>query len=383
MNTDEREVVDEAVRSLDPVRGDGHGSSVEMRASVRRDALGMAARSRRPPRRRFQMAALGLGAAVVAVAGMVLLGSGSGTSPAGGPEFAAAAVEVAEANPRYLVGAPGWSVSRAYAYDEENGELGFSDGERSLDLTWYPARFYQRYLDDRAEVSPADDSIEVDGLETTTVHYGGSDYATMLPPQGDVFVEVRGDIGSEAAYREVVESLYRTDVESWLAAMPPETVQPNEQEAIVDALLEGVPLPPGFDLEATRSELILDEQALRESLATDVACGWLDSWAAGDKSGDAAAKQAAVEALAGAKDWPAFADANVHDQESILRYARTIADGELERSFGDAAGVVTDKGEFGFGPQYAVMLQCDSQTKRRLGPPPEWADVGSNWADVR
>jgi RNA polymerase sigma-70 factor (ECF subfamily) len=105
--------------------------------------------------------------------------------PGGGgqPAFAAAAIEVAEANPRLLVTEPGWTVTNANEFEAAEGEVSFGDGAHTFSIHWYPARMYRDYLRDRADVS-FEETSSVLGHTATTVHYGGTEYATMLSPQG-------------------------------------------------------------------------------------------------------------------------------------------------------------------------------------------------------
>jgi hypothetical protein len=106
---------------------------------------------------RHRGASLGLGGACVAmIAALILLSGGSVNSVRDGahPTFAAAAVKVAEANPRLLVTAPGWSIVHARSFEVERGELIYKNGEhplyglggRQLNLTWHPASGRHRRL---------------------------------------------------------------------------------------------------------------------------------------------------------------------------------------------------------------------------------------------
>jgi hypothetical protein len=71
-------------------------------------------------------------AAVFVCAALLLFGSSLGGTGGGRPEFAAAAIRVAEANPRLLVTAPGWKIVRANEFEPDAGELIFSNGENHV-----------------------------------------------------------------------------------------------------------------------------------------------------------------------------------------------------------------------------------------------------------
>src|SRR6185369_7639997 len=135
----------------------------------------------------------------------------------------------------------------------DSGELTFSNGGRDFEIHWYPAHLYQQLLRDRADVSRPEEGTLL-GHRATTVAYSPEEYATMLSPQGKVFIEVRGQLGSRRAYDEILHSLQPVDVETWLDAMPPSTVRPEARAKAVEQMLRGIPVPPGFDATALQGE---------------------------------------------------------------------------------------------------------------------------------
>jgi len=264
---------------------------------------------------------LGLGlAGAFAVAAVLLLTGGSVDSvrDGGHPAYAAAAVEVAEANPRLLVTAPGWRIIHARGFEVDSGELiykhgddpAFGPGAHQLQLDWYPARRYADYRREAAAGAPRDRVTSVTstllGQRATTFHYAGyrPSSATILAPQGNVFVIVHGTLGREEN-GEVLRSLRPVGVDAWLAAMPPEVVQPATRSAAIGRMLGELPVPPRFDVSALRSGTILsDRYMLGKAVAGAVACDWLWSWQSANRAGDDAAARKAVEALGSARHWP-------------------------------------------------------------------------------
>jgi hypothetical protein len=318
--------------------------------------------------------ALGLGAGlacVCAVAAVILLGGGGSVGTGEHPAYAEAAIKVAEANPRLLVTAPGWAVSKIYELDVENGEIQFSDGdsEHHLAITWYPARLYNGYLEDRAQVSTPEASTVLDH-SATTVHYGGTEYATMLSPWGNVFIEIRGDVGDKEAYDDVIQSLRSVDVDTWLAAFPVSVVQPDDHAATVDSMLLDIPLPPGFDVDALRQDnSVFGRVAVETQVANAVSCDWIDRWVAAQKSGDTAAADAAVKAMSTARDWAILreiADGDTpYAAHQIWSFAEDIKSGDL--SLGPAAIMTREDGtSFAYAPPYAMNLGCDSAGRHRI-----------------
>jgi hypothetical protein len=339
-----------------------------LRLAKRRGSAGSNVTMVRPGLRGRHLAA---GAALVAAAITLVLAVGDSRERPGGVglDFANAAIRVAEVNPRILVTAPGWSITHVEPLEPDSGQTQFSDGASELSITWYPARLHDRYLQDRAEVGPQVDT-EVLGVTGVTVHYGESDYATILPPDGDVFIEIRGRLGSQNAYYDILNSLETTDVATWLGAMPAEVVRPDEQAKLVDSLLSGVPLPPGFDLQELADQAVLNPDGLRLKVASSVACGWLDAWADADKIDDRAAKAQAVEAMATAESWPVMQERPVLGARSrtILELGEGIADGRLDRTFGGAILSNANGVSYAYGPGYALSLECESMTRRRIEP---------------
>jgi hypothetical protein len=312
--------------------------------------------------------AIGLGAGLAclaAIAALLLFGNGS-VGGRSGPEFAAAAIEVAEVNPRLLVTEPGWRVTDAGEFEADEGEVSFGDGTHRLAINWYPARFYRRYLRDRALVSTPEIS-KLLGHTATTIRYdlnsGGTEYATMLSPQGAVFVEVRGGLDSRAEYEAVLHSLRQVDVNTWLAAMPPNVVRPEARGAVVAKMLRGVPLPPGFDLAALKGEdSVLNHYQLAVKVADAVSCGWVESWLAATKAGDGSRAQEAVKAMATSRHWammPTLIEGGGWSA-NIWSAADAIASGHVNRG---AAGELVNPDGSGYklGPAWAVGLNCTSR----------------------
>lgn len=322
-----------------------------------------AAEWRRPRRRRT---ALALGLAAAAVLAAVLVATSWLGGPGGGrPEFAAAAIRVAEANPRLLVTAPGWRIARADEFEPDSGELTFSDGSHQFELHWYPARMYGSFLRDRADVSTPEHGTLL-GQEATTVDYSGQDYATMLSPQGSVFIEVRGRLGSRQAYDAILHSLQPVDVQTWLAAMPPSTVRPDARAGEVDQMLRGIPLPAGFDATALRSEgSISDRSSLAVKVGNAVACAWAQSWIAARAAGDQAAAREAVDALASSPDWPIVRTTKAPWFTNYAIVVKEMRAGRLNRS--PSAYETTTAGKtFGYGPAWKLTLGCKGTYRREV-----------------
>ncbi len=311
-------------------------------------------------------ATLGLGlVAAAAISALLIFSGGLGGSGGVRPEFAAAAIQVAEANPRLLVSAPGWKIVRADEFELDEGELTFSDGSHEFDIHWYPAGQYESFLRDRANVSTPEHGTML-GQQATTVDYGREEYATMLSPQGNVFIEVRGQLGSKSAYEEILRSLRAVDIDTWLGAMPASTVRPEARSAAVDEMLRGIPLPAGFDAAALRNEnSIADRDSLAVKVGNAVACAWTESWIAAREAGDEAAADRAVEVVEHSDEWPIVRETKVPWFSNYAVVAREMRGGSLNWS---PAGYETETNgkTFGFGPSWKLTLGCKGTYRREV-----------------
>jgi hypothetical protein len=312
---------------------------------------------------------LGVGLACLLILALTLLSGGSIGGGGGRPSFAAAAIRVAEVNPRLLVTAPGWKVVRADEFEADSGELTFSNGSHDFEVHWYPAHYYGGYLRDRASVSdPVTGTLL--GQRSTTVHYGHTEYATMLSPQGHVFIEVRGDLGSKRGYEEILDSLRPVDVDTWLGAMPASTVMPDARAAAVAEMLRGIPLPPAFDATGLQNEgSISNHDVLAMKVTFAVACGWVESWLTARAAGDGAAAREAVDAMASSPTWPIIRLTQGPWSSNIRTITGQLERGRLNRG---PAGyeVLPDGRSFAYGPAYAISLGCKGRYRREVDSAP-------------
>ncbi len=300
---------------------------------------------------RHRSASLGLGFALVAAMAILFVLGGGSVKHGGHPTYAAAAVKVAEANPRLLITAPGWSIIHANSFEAEYGGLTYKEAGHpasgtdasGLVMSWAPATLYRSTLGEHRRKATVTKSTVL-GRQATTFHYRGSPaYVTVLPPQGNVFVTLALPATEHEA---LLRSLRAVSVERWLAAMPPEVVQPASRSSVIARMLDGVPLPPAFDLAGLETESHLTSRfELGRTVAAAVACGWLEGWDAATGSGDDATAEAAVAAMSSARHWAVLLQM-VHEKgfrgdvlpargngwpSYIVTAAREIAAGHLRR----------------------------------------------------
>lgn len=313
----------------------------------------------RPSRRRplLVVAVTALAAAAASVVGVVALGpDGKG----GGSAYAAEVVAIAEANERLLI--PGWSVTRADDFSVDVGEMTFSDGSHEVGLRWGPGSDYAIYVDDLSHPKETDQlgSVTVLGRPGLMFRYIGSEeYTTLVEPDGAHYLEVRGNVGSESVFRQVLGSLYTVDVDTWLDAMPANVVKPTDRTAAIDQMLVGIPLPAGFDRSALdASASVSDRYQLGAKVTGAVLCGWFDQWFTAMEQGDAAAATAASDALVTSHGWPILQEmVNSGDWPRVVwEYADATAGGTVGSGAGPT-GVTRENTAGAFGCPFSVVTQ--------------------------
>jgi hypothetical protein len=251
-------------------------------------------------RRLLRVAAPAFAAAVAAIVlGLMLTGKGSE------PAWAAALVRVAEAAPRLLVDEEGWEITRADQFSVDYGEMTLAKDGQELELKWLPASEYAQAVDKRV--------VELDDLGTATAagaearlfRYPGTSDHVAVWLDGSSTVEARGLAPDADAFRATLASLDEVDVDTWLSAMPASVVQPAMRAEVVDEMLAGIPLPPGFErTEIATGSALRDRYQLGAEVTGAVACAWIDRWVAARRSGDEAGARAAVDAMATSSTWP-------------------------------------------------------------------------------
>lgn len=264
--------------------------------------------------------------------------------------FTSAAVRIAERNPRILVSEQGWKVRYLEGFSPTSGGMTFQlgpdrwhddDGGHtnlapSFDINWYPADQYEGYRQDRENVGRVQ-QLDVLGQRAQMISYSDDDHAVMLPPEGGVFIEMRGRLGDEAAFKRFLAgSIQKVGVREWLAALPAEMVTADNADSRLEKILADIPRPPGFEAAVLAREVALDRYQFGALVTGRVTCGWISSWA----HGGAAEKAAAVKALATSHDWKILREMDVDGDypEVVWEYADQIAQGKLPEGYRQGLG---------------------------------------------
>ncbi|GAB3821283.1 hypothetical protein [Kribbella italica] len=264
------------------------------------------ASARRRPKARRRAVILLAAAATVAVAltGVFFPEGSNPVAPvsAYGAEFRA----VTDATPRLVLDDPAWKIVDIPQFTADDGEIRFGRGKERLQVNWRPAGHYAgRLAGFKDPGAPARGSaIELLGQKGTLYQIGTSaDLTALFPPQGRYLLEIRGDVGSVAAYRSLVAKLKTVDTDTWLGAMPDTIVKQSDAPRVIDEMLADVPVLPGFDRTPFLKVLVLSRYQFGAKVTEAVACGWFEQWAVAKKAGDKAKMKQATEAIQGSRNW--------------------------------------------------------------------------------
>ncbi|MEY2470090.1 MAG: hypothetical protein QOF21_2788 [Actinomycetota bacterium] len=298
--------LDELIRTTAPVT-DAQLASVNLDEPLAALADGIVEGAHRSANRRARLRrpVISVAASVAVLAGVFAVQTNGG----GGPAYAAEVVAVAESAPRMLVGADGWRLTRADEFTTDMGEVTFERGAQRFDLHWMPAA--SASPDKLADESDINERVDVLGHDAVIYRYAETDDYTAWWTAGDDAVNARGVFKSLDAFKAILASLRGVSVNEWLDAMPASVITPSNRADVVDQMLIGVTVPPGFDVERLRAgTTVKDRYQLGAAVSAALACGWIENWIAATGAGDVEAAKAAVKAMHGSHDWPVLNEMN-------------------------------------------------------------------------
>jgi hypothetical protein len=249
---------------------------------------------------------------VLAGVGLVALRS-SGSDPH--DRWGAEAAAVAEAAPRLLVTADGWSVTAADEFAVEHGETTSTGPEGTGDLTlmWTAdvnEHGYQTYDETLADLTRTAERLP----DTTIAGHDAAVFRTDPAPlffalwqDGGYSVGVTGGFATVDDFLAVARTVDVVGVDDWLAAMPARVVRPGSPAGTVDEMLADVPVPEGFDRGRLADDADVDAEdpdQLGTRVTGAVACAWYDQWFEATAAGDTARAAEAADALGTSPSWP-------------------------------------------------------------------------------
>ena len=294
--------------------------------------------SRRTPR---WVAAVGAAAAVIAVAAVPIWITQGGDEPAKQSDDSFGSV-IEDMGERALLTTAGWTVENVNE-SEYGGEIGYSNGDESLQITWYPAAQYESYVTDREhinlEVDPGE-AVDVLGAPSRLWAYSKNDHTVILPPGDTWFLEVRADGMDKQAFLAILGDLQHVDRAGLEEALPGRFVTEAERSAAIAEIIDGIgTLPPGFDAtQVTSTEP--DPYHLGAHVSGAVACAWIAEFARAKDAGSESRMTAAVDALKTSKHWPILLEMDEHGDypEVVWAYADEVAAGSVPEGYRQGLG---------------------------------------------
>lgn len=268
-----------------------------------------------PPRGSRWLPVVAAAAAVAVVAaGAMWIGNHQGNEAGGKDREGSVAAGPGDAELAVLDDAA-WTLEDA-SLDEYGGELeyhysgqGLPPDELSLTIKWSPSRPFDLYAEDTMEIDgpQVGQRLEVLGRKALLFRYDGRDHLAVLEVLDEALVEIRGEGMGESAFRDLLAQLTPIAAEDLDGALPDELVNADERPAVIDEMLDPLPLPPGFDRASVDSQE-WQRYDIGSDVVAPVVCGWVASFVEGMRSGDDIVVLQAQAALATARDWPVLVE---------------------------------------------------------------------------
>lgn len=209
--------------------------------------------------------------------------------------------------PLLLVDDTGWKVVHNSGFDRDTGEIAMTDGDRVLDLHWWPGGKFESLLDDRRSGAAAYWEIVVAGRDAVAIKRPNGTFEAIWR-EGDLSIVLRGGFANSASFEAVLRNVQEVDADTWLAAFAYDPVTPRERPDTVAEMLADIPTPTGFDAGDVTTDSASDRDQLGVDVTRSVLCEWTTRWIAATETGDLAAADEAIAAIASAYDWDILVD---------------------------------------------------------------------------
>jgi hypothetical protein len=313
-------------------------------------------RGTRLRRRRPLVLALCGAALAVFVALFVLLAGGGSGRPS--PAYGAEEIAFAESTPLLLLDGPDWrvqNVTESKTREGTEGQMEFVTGkpipygvmkitgneekgqhveglqpaatrQRKVELRWRSEgeeglaqaianqrAYYHAHGRHFTRLPVLGTSAFVDTRTEVFENQGGPGDREMLAfwSEGGYLLELRAAVPDQAGMEERLGWVTKVDSQAWLDAMPAKVVKAADHEAVVTEMLRGIPLPKTFaGSRVPNEELTTDRYQVGAKVTGTVACLWLRQWGEATRTGDIAAAEEAVQAMATARHWPILREMN-------------------------------------------------------------------------
>ena len=229
--------------------------------------------------------------------------------------------------PLVLLDQQEWRVSYIDQYGTKDGEIAFRNGSGEVELHWRAATLHDSFVQDRQADAESSSVVRIMGREARVFEYTGAPDFTALWLDEDLSLELRAPAGDLDEFETIAAALEGVDEDAWLAAMPPDTVLPEERAETVDQMLADVPVHPDVDVDELKSDdSVGDRYQVGAEVTGAVACAWIGQWLDARANDDAGAAREAVDAMATAREWSILIE--MKDQggwtEAVWGYADAV-----------------------------------------------------------
>jgi len=238
--------------------------------------------------------------------------------------------------------APGWHV------DSMGDGLRFRNGDAELEITTYPAKYYDSYVKDREyieETPVKGQPIQVLGRPALMWAYSATDHTAIREIENGRWMELRASGVDEAGYLALLGDLRVVSSAEFEASLPDDFVtvaeRPAAAQQIVDdiASVSGAGFPDGTALQLGAGE-DLDRYQFGVQVVGQYACAWLEALdnAKTHQQTDQAAEAARV--LGTSRQWPILKEMNSDGDypEVVWDYADQVAAGTVPEGYREGLG---------------------------------------------
>lgn len=231
--------------------------------------------------------------------------------------------------PRLLI--EGWTVVSSDEQDKPKlddpakrfhyFEAELSRGGAELDVRMYEGDTaqYDRLVKGRVQESDEQQEATVFGYRGTIIrHRGGGGYGALWFAEGISYL-LDFHTADRDQFFDAVNALRVVAEDQWEAALPETSVKSAARGQEVDRMLVGIPQPPNFTVDDLRRGPAIKRDSLGIEVTRAAGCGWIESWSAARRAGNAALEKAAVDAMATSRQWPVL-----HEIQSVPSWPKGI-----------------------------------------------------------
>ncbi|MGH9272508.1 MAG: hypothetical protein ACRDZ2_14685 [Ilumatobacteraceae bacterium] len=198
----------------------------------------------------------------------------------------------------------GWSVESVGSFSASDGEVRFRNQDRTVTLFWSPIENLPELQNDRRLSAFGTSQVEALGTTVELFDYGFGEARAVWSSEQSAIEAVALPTDPQGL-GDLVRQIEVVDVDSWLSALPADVVRPDDQTALVQELLIGVPLPPGLEAsDLSDADAVGNRTQAGIAVLSPVVCGWIDTWLDARDRGDVGEAAAVERVLGDVRQWP-------------------------------------------------------------------------------